>query len=64
MMSRGYANKEIGAGLHLSEHTVKSHVKTIFRKLGAKTDRSRLQGVHGEADLPEARFVTRLHSFE
>ena len=37
MMSRGFANKEIGAGLHLSEHTVKSHVKTIFRKLGAKT---------------------------
>lgn len=37
MMSRGFANKEISAGLHLSEHTVKSHVKTIFRKLGAKT---------------------------
>jgi DNA-binding NarL/FixJ family response regulator len=37
MMSRGLGNKEIGANLHLSEHTVKSHIKTIFRKLGAKT---------------------------
>jgi DNA-binding NarL/FixJ family response regulator len=37
MMSQGFANKEIGGRLHLSEHTVKSHVKTIFRKLGAKT---------------------------
>jgi len=37
MMSQGLSNKDIGSGLHLSEHTVKSHVKTIFRKLGAKT---------------------------
>ncbi len=37
MMSRGLSNKDIGAKLHLSEHTVKSHIKTIFRKMGAKT---------------------------
>ena len=37
MMSRGFVNKDIGAKLHLSVHTVKFHVKTIFRKLGAKT---------------------------
>jgi DNA-binding NarL/FixJ family response regulator len=43
LMSRGLSNKEIGAKLHLSEYTVKFHVKTIFRKLGA---RSRSEAVY------------------
>lgn len=37
LISRGLSNKEIGAKLHLSEYTVKFHVKAIFRKLGAKS---------------------------
>jgi DNA-binding NarL/FixJ family response regulator len=37
LISRGLSNKDIGTKLHLSEYTVKFHVKTIFRKLGAKS---------------------------
>ncbi len=37
LISRGLSNKEIGSKLHLSEYTVKFHVKAIFRKLGAKS---------------------------
>ncbi|HQT98458.1 MAG: response regulator [Desulfobacteria bacterium] len=37
LVSRGLGNKDIGSKLHLSEYTVKFHVKAIFRKLGAKS---------------------------
>lgn len=36
LMARGASNREIGAHLHLAETTVKTHVGTIFRKLGAR----------------------------
>lgn len=39
LMARGAANQEIGAALHVSEATVKSHVGSIFAKLGVR-DRS------------------------
>jgi DNA-binding NarL/FixJ family response regulator len=32
----GYGNKTIAGRLHISEDTVKSHMKAIFRKLGAR----------------------------
>ncbi|RZQ59819.1 LuxR family transcriptional regulator [Amycolatopsis suaedae] len=35
-MSVGQTNGEIGKGHHLSEDTVKSHARTLFRKLGAR----------------------------
>jgi len=38
-MSRGLANKEIAIELGISEHTVKSYVKTLLKKLDA-TDRA------------------------
>ncbi len=34
LMSKGAANKEIAAGLCISESTVKTHIQTIFQKLG------------------------------
>lgn len=37
LISRGHSNKEIGAKLFVTEQTIKFHVKTIFRKLGAKS---------------------------
>jgi len=43
LISRGLSNKEIGSKVHLSEYTVKFHVKAIFRKLGA---RSRSEAVY------------------
>jgi two-component system NarL family response regulator len=33
LLARGKSNKEIGANLYISETTVKSHVRSIFRKL-------------------------------
>jgi DNA-binding NarL/FixJ family response regulator len=34
-MSRGRSNAEIGRELYLSEDTVKTHARRLFRKLGA-----------------------------
>jgi len=34
LMAQGKSNKEIGSALFISEGTVKSHLKRIFRKLG------------------------------
>ena len=33
-MSRGRSNSEIGKELYLSEDTVKTHARRLFRKLG------------------------------
>jgi len=37
MLAEGLANKEIGARLGISEHTVKFHISSILDKLGAAT---------------------------
>jgi DNA-binding NarL/FixJ family response regulator len=34
VVARGLSNKEVGAELHLSEATVKSHVRSVLTKLG------------------------------
>jgi len=34
LMAKGAANKEIGAALHISQSTVKTHISNIFQKLG------------------------------
>ena len=36
LMARGANNREIAEALHVSERTVKSHVGTIFSKLGVR----------------------------
>lgn len=35
-MADGKSNAEIGAGMHVSENTVKTHVRRLFMKLGAR----------------------------
>ena len=42
-MSQGKSNAEIGKSLFLSEDTVKTHARRLFRKLGA---RDRAHAVH------------------
>ena len=41
LVAQGYSNKEIGAKLFISEHTVKAHLNRIFRKFNT-TSRSKL----------------------
>lgn len=36
-MARGISNKEIGRELNLAEVTIKLHLRTIFRKIGARS---------------------------
>jgi DNA-binding NarL/FixJ family response regulator len=36
LMAKGDANKEIAAKLHITDSTVKTHISSIFQKLGAK----------------------------
>jgi DNA-binding NarL/FixJ family response regulator len=37
LLSRGLSNRAIAEELHLSEHTVKFHVSSIYAKLGARS---------------------------
>ena len=36
LLARGRSNKEIGTQLHISDETVKSHLKTLFAKLNVR----------------------------
>lgn len=36
-LARGLSTDEIGTALHVSPHTVRTHVKNLMRKLGART---------------------------
>ncbi len=37
MLIKGYCNKEMAADLHLSEDTIKAHLKSLFAKLGVRS---------------------------
>lgn len=37
LLSQGFSNRAIAAKLHLSEHTIKFHIGTIFEKLNASS---------------------------
>jgi DNA-binding NarL/FixJ family response regulator len=49
-MSRGRSNGEIGKELFLSEDTVKTHARRLFRKLGA-ADRAHAVAIGFRAGL-------------
>lgn len=48
MLSRGWSNAEISAGLQMSRNTVKTHIRLAYRKIGVK-------------DRAEATAWTRTH---
>ena len=35
LVARGLSNREIGAALHISEHTAANHVRSLLRKTGS-----------------------------
>lgn len=58
-LAGGYSNKQIGRRLHLSENTVKFHLKNLYRKLDARTRQAALanalqRGLLRAADGPAA----------
>jgi DNA-binding NarL/FixJ family response regulator len=52
-MALGKSNKEIGQALHISEYTVKNHVKTVLKKLNAigRTEAVAIASERGLIDL-------------
>ena len=55
-MARGLSNPEIAADMHLSTHTVRDHLKTVFGKVGV--------GSRGEpaAELFAEHYRPSLHA--
>jgi ATP/maltotriose-dependent transcriptional regulator MalT len=51
-LAAGHSNKEIASRLHLSPHTVKTHIAHLFDKLGA---RRRTEAVRKARDLGMVR---------
>jgi DNA-binding NarL/FixJ family response regulator len=54
LIARGLSNRDIGARLYLAEPTVKTHVRSIFRKV-AVTDRAQAIVVAYESGLVQVR---------
>ncbi|SFU71981.1 helix-turn-helix transcriptional regulator [Alicyclobacillus macrosporangiidus] len=46
LAGQGYTNREIARKLHISAHTVKNHMSSIFRKLGIRDRRQLLLARH------------------
>jgi DNA-binding CsgD family transcriptional regulator len=54
LVCRGLATREIGARLHISEHTVQDHVKSIFEKTGVGSRRELVAAIMREQYMPRA----------
>ena len=52
-MSQGQSNGEIGRELFLSEDTVKTHARRLFRKLGARDRAQAVAWVSAAGSSPE-----------
>jgi DNA-binding NarL/FixJ family response regulator len=46
LLDEHLATEEVAARLHISEHTVRSHVKSLLRKLGVSSRREALEALH------------------
>ena len=54
LVARGMSNREVGAELFISEHTVANHVRSILRKTGSanRTEVASYAHLRGLADTP------------
>ncbi|OEV07853.1 response regulator transcription factor, partial [Streptomyces nanshensis] len=57
-MSCGHSNAEIGRKLYLAENTIKSHARSLFKKLAAR-DRAHAVGIGYRSGLLERADTTQ-----
>jgi two-component system response regulator DegU len=50
-IAAGKSDRATAESLHISEHTVRSHIKNLFRKLGVSTKAHAVAKAHGEGIL-------------
>ena len=50
-IAAGKSDRAIAESLHISEHTVRSHIKNLFRKLGVSSKAHAVAKAHGEGIL-------------
>jgi DNA-binding NarL/FixJ family response regulator len=56
-LAQGYSNREIADALFVSEHTVKTHLKAIFRKAGVASRARAIARISQDAGFRRARSV-------
>jgi DNA-binding CsgD family transcriptional regulator len=62
LIARGCGTAEVADGLYLSPHTVRDHVKTIFRKLGVASRGELVAKLFAEHYLPaHTAGIVRAH---
>jgi DNA-binding NarL/FixJ family response regulator len=56
-LAQGYSNREIADALFVSEHTVKTHLKAIFRKAGVASRARAIARITADTGFRRARSV-------
>ena len=57
LLARGLSNREIAEALFISEHTVKSHLKSVFRKTGVGTRARAVARIKEDSGFRQSRHA-------